>query len=176
MKTVIEIVNENNTLNNNQIVSEMLFSQEQAETSSLTVWEKAAYIFIGHLCENMNDFRDFLTENMDETVMVNAPITEQGIIKFRSWDKTKVFWQYASCICKAIEVSGDPVETIFPANEPLPTLSAIKKIAYKKKESTAFKKCTQLLTTLNNLVTKVTNEQEKQELLALINETVAGLK
>ena len=174
-KTTLELIEENSTLNNREIVSEMIYSSEQAEVSFRTVWEKVAYLFAGRLCASMDEFYTVLADNLTENKLADAPTTKGGRIKFRSWPETKILWQYASTICKAVEVKGD-IEEVLPLNENLPTLTEVKKMAYVKKESTAFKKCSQLLTTLNNLVTQVTNEQEKQALLQLINETVAGLK
>lgn len=174
-KTTLQVIEENAGFTNEQIVGEMMFSNVQVENATLTVWEKSAYLFAGHLCESMDDFRTLLTESLDENAISRAPQTNDGKIKFRSWSETKVFWQYASAICKAVEVVGT-VEDVFPADNPLPSISDIKKLAYKKKESTAFKKCSQLLATLNNLVDKVSNPQEKQALLTLINEAVAGLQ
>ena len=96
--------------------------------------------------------------------------------KFRSWAPTKVKWQYAGYIWKAMEnLSGDEEKSgfkkLFESSEELPTMKYIRECATTPK--TNLEKLQQAVKTTKTLLDKVlddmTDEDERRNLVMDIN-------
>ena len=139
-------------------VSGLLFTCDSANKANKTVWSTLCCIFAAKKADSMDALGEYLTANIPEMMVEEIPFKKDGSIPFRSWSTTKNLWKYATYLMKAADNNGG-IESVLPADKPLPTLSEIKKLAYgEKKEKSDLEKFTIMLNSISSVFDKLSGQ------------------
>lgn len=144
-KTTVKTIKASKDYSNKSAVSTLITLGSKTEQDSQALWRTVCAMVLRNddllkhqkLNGFMDAFGEILIANLPDGTEV--PIGEKTKKPaFRSWEVTKVRWQYANYIFNAIKKQGG-IDNVFVDSKPLPTLAEVRKLGFEqraqKKES-----------------------------------------